>query len=324
MDRRWAFAALALSTASAAAAPVAAPLLREIRWIAADTPRAELVRVLTAQPAECLAPPADAASADQVAVGRAMFAAPLLLGGQAARAGLSCAACHVSGRGNPHFVFPGVSGAPGTADVTSSLFSTRRGDGIANPRPIPDLAADPPKISRDPASPALRTFIRGLIVEEFDGLEPPPRILDGLAAYVRALRSDCSALAQRTSEGELGDAAAAVLAARTALGEGDAAAARLLLSAARSALGRIDERFAGRPAIARLLARRDGELRRLQADLAGGKSASAALTRWTKDTTRDAAALRAAEPGSLYAPASLERALVAAGGEAAANEPSTG
>jgi len=314
MDRRWAFAALALSAASAGAAPVAAPLLREMRWIAAETPRTEIVRVLTTRPAECLAPPADAAAADQIAVGRAMFAAPLLLGGQAARAGLSCAACHVGGRGNPHFVFPGVSGAPGTADVTSSLFSTRRGDGIMNPRPIPDLAADPPKISRDPASPALRTFIRGLIVEEFDGLEPPPRILDGLTAFVRALRSACNTAVPRSASGEARDAIAAVLAARTALTANDPASAHLLLSAARSALGRIDERFASRPAIARLLVHRDGELRRLQADMAGSSSVSKALTRWTRDMARDATALRAAEPESLFNAATLDRGLARTGG----------
>ena len=336
MDRRWAFAALALTAGSAAfaggspAAPLPAssppaPPLREIRWIAADTPRADMIRLLTRRPADCLASPTDAALADQIAAGRAMFSAPLLLGGQAARAGVSCAACHVGGRGNPHFVFPGVSGAPGTADVTSSLFSTRRGDGIANPRPIPDLAADPPKISRDPASPALRTFLRGLIVEEFDGLEPPPRILDSLAAYVRALRSTCgiapnSATVPRSAAGDAADAVAAVVAARIALAANDPAAAHLLLSAARSTLGRIDERFAGQPAITRLLLRRDGELRRLQADLAGRTLAGRRMKRWAGAMVRDTATLRAAEPGSLYRAAMLERRLVAAGGavEAAA------
>lgn len=327
MDRRWAFAALALSVGSATlagAVPAATPLLREMRWIAADTPRGELVRILTTRPAECLAPPADAAMADKIAVGRAMFSAPLLLGGQAARAGLSCAACHVGGRGNPRFVFPGVSGAPGTADVTSSLFSTRRGDGIANPRPIPDLAADPPKISHDPASPALRRFIRGLIVEEFDGLEPPARIVEGLAAYVRALRGPtCSADTPRSAASEAQDAVAAVHAARTALAEGDPGSARLLLSAARSALGRIDERNPGHPGTARLLLRRDSELRGLQAAIAAGRSgdgrsADKALTRWAEAMARDIAALRAAEPGSLYRAAMLEQALTPASAEASA------
>ena len=96
MDRRRSFAALALTLAGlTAAAPAASPPLREMRWIAADVPRADRVRLLTTRPTECLAPATDAAVAAQIAVGRAMFSAPLLLGGQAARAGLSCAACHV-------------------------------------------------------------------------------------------------------------------------------------------------------------------------------------------------------------------------------------
>lgn len=314
MDRRWSFAALALSAAfasTAGAIPVAFPLLREMRWIAADVPRHKLVQLLTTRPAACLAPPANAANADQIAIGRAVFAAPLLLGGQAARSGVSCAACHVGGRGNVHFVFPGVSGMPGTADVTSSLFSSHRGDGIVNPKPIPDLAADTPKISHDPASPALRTFLRGLIVEEFDGLEPPARILDGLAAYVRALRSDCGGTEQRGVTDEAEDAIAAVMAARGALAAKDPASAHLLIGAARSALGRIDERFTGRPDIAALLMRRDGELRRLQVDPSVGK-----LIRWASQMRRDNAVMRAAEFGSLYAPATLERALASAAGSA--------
>ena len=314
MDRRWSFAALALSAAlasTAGAIPAATPLLREMRWIAADVPRTQLAQLLTTRPAACLAPPANTANAHQIAIGQAMFSAPLLLGGQAARSGVSCAACHVGGRGNIHFVFPGVSGMPGTADVTSSLFSTRRGDGIVNPKPIPDLAADPPKISRDPASPALRSFLRGLIVEEFDGLEPPARILDGLAAYVRALRSDCGGTEQRGVTNDAGNAAAAVMAARNALAAGDSASARLLIGAARSALGQIDERFPNRPDIEALLMRRDGELRRLQADPSARK-----LARWAAQMRRDNAVMRAAEPGSLYAPAALERALASAAGSA--------
>nr|QQZ49991.1 hypothetical protein JKL49_25640 [Phenylobacterium glaciei] len=61
-------------------------------------------------------------------------------GGQAARAGVACETCHRSGRSNPDFLFPGVSGPPGSADVTSSLFSSHRGDGIDDPVPIPDLS----------------------------------------------------------------------------------------------------------------------------------------------------------------------------------------
>lgn len=311
MDRRRAFTALAVGLAGlTAAAPVPGPPLREMRWIAPAVPRAQVLRVLTTRPAECLAPNAEPAIAAPIAVGRAMFSAPLLLGGQAARAGLSCAACHVGGRGNPHFAFPGVSGPPGTADVTSSLLSSRRGDGVFNPKPIPDLAEDPPRISRDPDDPALRLLIHGLVVEEFDGLEPPARIVDGLVAYVRALRPGCNGAAARTATGDAEDAIAAVMAARHALAEGDAASAHLLIGAARSTLGRIEERLTRRPDLARRLARRDDELRRLQTAAAVHAIATQrGLGRWAADVRGDMVALRSAEPGSLYAVAVLDRAL---------------
>src|SRR5688572_23957195 len=109
--------------------------IREVRWLPSD----RLLQALSREPAECLAWPGAAAERRSVAIGRIAFRAPLLLGGQAARAGMSCAACHRNGRGNPDFLFPALSGAPGTADVTSSLMSSKRGDHIVNPKPIPDL-----------------------------------------------------------------------------------------------------------------------------------------------------------------------------------------
>ena len=127
---------------------------------------------------------------DQMLAGQIAFHTPTLLGGQAAKAGISCASCHVNGRDNPHFSFPGVSGAPGTADVTHSFFSSHRGDGQFNPVLIPDLAK-PGKISRDREG-ELEQFMRGLIVEEFDGAEPDHAVLDTLAVYVRALCSECA------------------------------------------------------------------------------------------------------------------------------------
>jgi tetratricopeptide (TPR) repeat protein len=71
---------------------------------------ASLERALSAEPAECLVEPAGAEARRSVAIGRIAFRAPLLLGGQAARAGMSCATCHRNGRGNPDFLFPGPVG----------------------------------------------------------------------------------------------------------------------------------------------------------------------------------------------------------------------
>ncbi|MEM8919193.1 MAG: hypothetical protein AAGE37_10065 [Pseudomonadota bacterium] len=119
-----------------------------------------------------------------------MFETPTLLGGQAAKAGLSCGSCHMNGRDNPHFQFPGVSGAPGTADVTHSFFSSNRGDGTFNPVKIPDLVK-PGKVSRAPDQQELEKFVRALIVEEFDGEDPGEFALLALSSYIRALCDNC-------------------------------------------------------------------------------------------------------------------------------------
>lgn len=307
MDRRGALAALFLIAVGAAAPALP---IKEAQWI---DPPARL-EALTRQPRECLALPRDAGTRAQVAAGRALFRTPLLLGGQAARAGLSCASCHANGRGNPHFRFPGVSGEPGTADVTASLFSSHRGDGVFNPRPIPDLARDAPKVSRDPADPALRQFIRGLIVEEFDGLEPPPAALDGLTAYVRALRNDaCPAQLSepRTLEGELGETALTVFAAEQMIAAGDAATARLLLASARSSLGRADERLDGRKAVRKQLAKLDDGLKDAQTEL-GGQGVVERLQIWAGEFGRARVDLKRASNGSLYNSQRLRNALQAA------------
>jgi hypothetical protein len=267
--------ALILAAGVAAGAAGAAVLgefpLREARW----TAPAALPRSLSYAPAECLRPPRSPAEARGVAIGRIAFRTPLLLGGQAARAGMSCATCHVNGRGNPAFLFPGLSGAPGTADVTASLMSTHRGDGIFNPKPIPDLAGpqEKRKISRT-VPRALETFIHGLVTEEFDGPEPPPEVLAALAAYVRAL--DPAACRGREMPVRLPDRLAEIDAAialgRTSEGE----TRRLLLAAARSTLGAIDERFAGLEADRALLRAADADLRAIrlaERDFAGWDAA---------------------------------------------------
>ncbi|HEX5183677.1 MAG TPA: hypothetical protein VFW19_11075 [Allosphingosinicella sp.] len=229
---------LAAALLGGAAAAPRVPI-REARWLAPSG----LFEGLAREPVECFVPPRDPAERRSAAIGRVAFRTPLLLGGQAARAGMSCATCHRDGRSNPLFLFPGLSGAPGTADVTSSLMSSHRGDHVDNPKPIPDLGGPRAllKVSRDPADPALARFIHGLITEEFDGPEPSPEVLAGLAAYVRALRPEnCRGTDRPIRLGErLDEVDGAVALARGATGE----TRRLLLAAARSTLGAIDERF---------------------------------------------------------------------------------
>jgi hypothetical protein len=230
----------------AAAPPPAAPPLRAQRWLA---PGAAPAEALTRRPSECLAAPRDPQGAYEVELGRAAFRTPLLLGGQAARAGIACETCHRGGRTNPAFDFPGVSGAPGTADVTTAVLSSHRGDGIDNPKPIPDLSGPRTalKVDQDPASGKLEAFIDGVVTQEFDGAAPPPAVLKGLAAYVRALTpAACPARALEpiTARAALADARRAARAAIAALDHSDPAAALVMTEAARAQLGDINERYA--------------------------------------------------------------------------------
>jgi hypothetical protein len=288
----------------------AAPLpIRAARWI---PPGADMVRALREQPSECLAKPVSPDEAYAVEVGRAAFRTPLVLGGQAARAGLSCENCHSSGRANTQFFFPGVSGKPGTADVTTSVFSSHRGDGIDNPKPIPDLSGprDRLKISRDPRSPELKTFIRGLVTEEFDGAEPPPQVLAGLVAYVRALTpAACpkQPVQKVRMESVMDDARRAVRAADGALSRKDGATATLMLASARTQLGLIYERYTV-PGLEReraALTAADLDLRAAQDAIRSGRDAATRLALWQGEADRLTVRLAKREDRSLFDPGRL-------------------
>lgn len=299
MDRRRAarnaliLAAPALLVGAASSSMIP---MSEARWL----PPGRLHDALSREPVECLAWPKGAAQRKSVGIGRAAFRTPLLLGGQAARAGLSCSSCHRNGRGNSDFLFPSLSGAPGTADVTSSLMSSRRGDNKTNPKPIPDLAgpAGALKVSRGPAR-ALETFIHGLIVEEFDGPEPAPEVLAGLAAYVQAMRpGQCRGDRPIRLADRLEDVERAVALARETSGE----TRRLMLAAARSGLGAVDERFRvpGLEAEKALLRQAD---RRLEAIRTQGQD----FTAWDRSWPPARQALLRAESRSLFSASRLRR-----------------
>jgi len=310
MDRRQRPArllglAVLLLVATAADAPQLP--IREARWL--KTP--DLLADLTTQPAECLAMPKDAALRQSVETGRALFRSPLMLGGQAARVGLSCSSCHRNGRSNPHFHFPGISGDPGTADVTASIMSSHRGDDIFNPKQIPDLGGEPAKlkISRDPTKRDLSVFIHGLITQEFDGAEPSPAALSSVAEYVRALKP--AACPRNTSAPislaiRLSEVDSAVELAQKAYRNGDAATGRDLLGAARSTLGAIDERFqlAGLEGSRTELASASETLFQLQE-----VQSDRGWNQWRHEWPQQKRRLLAAEPMSLFNPAVLRKLL---------------
>lgn len=268
MDRQGQLIALGAGLAwlAASAFAQASGGLRELGWLA-DEARLE---ALTSEPAfdrEALFAAASAsplaaqfpsaqALRDDLETGEALFKTPLLLGGQAAKAGISCHSCHVNGRGNPHFRFPAISDAPGTADTTHSFFSETLGNSVFDPVPIPDLTR-PGKVAHDRASGALEAFIRTIVVEEFSGRAPVPDVIAPLATFVRALRVSGEGVqgsAQpRLAMRDLADAAMMLAQARRewskrqgAAGErseGQGALARLLLAGARERLAAIHARL---------------------------------------------------------------------------------
>ena len=257
--------------------------------------------MLLEQPATCLDQTADVA---QVQIGQALFNAPDLLGGQAARASLSCASCHSNGRRNPAFFLGGISDVPGSADVSSSFFSRARADGQFNPKPIPDLAL-PGKIDRNPASHALEKFIRGLIVEEFSGPEPSPSQLAGLASYVRALRACPGRTSERRNlNTDLTLLHTSIAGAIGLLDQHDVAGASVLVKSARFRLGLIDERMTGGKLHRALLnaSRKLGQL----------PPQGAALQAWQTAFDRTVTPqLERNVSHSLYAPAVVDRWLAA-------------
>ena len=307
-------ALLAAIACAAAASPAVAPPLRAMRWLA---PGVDPAQALTRRPTECLSEPTDAEQAYLVELGRAAFRTPLLLGGQAARAGVECETCHRGGRRNPDFDFPGISGAPGTADVTTSVLSSHRGDGIDNPKPIPDLSGPKSalKVSQDPSTGALEGFIHGIVTQEFDGNEPPPAVLKGLAAYVRSLSPGAcpkSATEAVTAAGALDDVLRALRAALAALTRRDGPSAALMIEAARSQLGDVDERYAG-PALAAqraALVQAGRDLGAAEAEVQRGALSEAGedLTLWLAAAPAWEAKVTAAAPLSLYEPRRLAAA----------------
>ena len=289
----------ALIAAGLAAGATAETALEALVWIAPGHEAAALTR----QPAACLGA---AATDPAVDTGRALFNAPQLLGGQAARAGISCASCHSNGRRNMHFQLAGISDGPGTADVSASFFSVARGNGRFDPMPIPDLS-QPGRISRDPNSAALERFLRGLIVEEFSGKPPSDAALADLAAYVRAVRpcpdrvDEPVRLADR-----LGVFRDTVRSAARATATGDAGTADVLTGSARWQLGLIDERLApGGHAVARksLLAT-SHRLQALQAAEASPRAYLLLLASFDRET---APRLEKAEASSLYVAEVVDR-----------------
>ena len=260
----WIYCLLAAGSASAPSyADEALRPLSDTQWNAAET---DDVAFLTATPGECLAPAVDPDVQYRVEVGRSAFSSPFVFGGAAARSGLSCNSCHRDGRDNPDFYLEGLSDAPGTADVTSSLFSKIREDHEFNPRVIPTLLdiAGKDAFGATAPQPTIHAFVESAVTDEFQGVAAPG-VVEAIAAYVAQLDSaSCPAgETQQTVKRAMNDVARILKTAEAAFARDDNAVADLLLVSAQHQLGRVYERFQGRR-----LSRERAHIQTLSASLA--------------------------------------------------------
>jgi mono/diheme cytochrome c family protein len=121
-----------------------------------------------------------------VAYGDMLFDSPEIFGEPARSLGLTCSRCHPRSDINPAFVIPGISPKPGAVDVDGHFFNPRFNDMRDDPLDIPTLRGIrfTAPYGRDGRFASLRDFGRNVIVNEFNGQEPTPLMLDALVTYM--------------------------------------------------------------------------------------------------------------------------------------------
>lgn len=124
-----------------------------------------------------------------IALGDMAFDSAYIFGEPARRLQLSCNTCHNKGVTNPNFFIPGISGRNGGLDVSNAFFKPWANNGHFDPLDIPDLRGIryTAPYGRNGRFASLREFTRNVIVNEFNGAEPNPILLDGLIAYMNEI-----------------------------------------------------------------------------------------------------------------------------------------
>jgi Di-haem cytochrome c peroxidase len=119
-------------------------------------------------------------------LGDIAFSSPLILGGAARRAGISCNTCHINGTTNPRLYIPGLSTQSGTFDTTGHLFNPKSDNGVLDPLSIPSLRGAHllAPYGHDGRTVSLHDFVHDVIVNEFAGAEPLPELLEAIVAYI--------------------------------------------------------------------------------------------------------------------------------------------
>ena len=121
-----------------------------------------------------------------IALGDMAFDSTYIFGEPARSFSITCNTCHNKGVTNPNFFIPELSTIPGGMDVSNSYFAPHANNGHFGQVDIPDLRGIrfTAPYGRNGRFSSLREFTRNVIVNEFNGQEPDPLILDGLVAYM--------------------------------------------------------------------------------------------------------------------------------------------
>src|SRR4029077_6625091 len=142
-------------------------------------------------------------------LGNMAFSSPLIFGDPARKAGISCETCHNQGDVNQLMFIPGLSDRPGGLAGVNSLFNPQTTNALHRHIDIPSLRGIRyfAPYGRDGRIASLRDFTRNVIVNEFAGPEPSPRLVDAIFAYMEQI--DVLPNPQLRPDGRLSDAAGA-------------------------------------------------------------------------------------------------------------------
>lgn len=121
------------------------------------------------------------------ALGDMLFEDPTILGEKAQRMGISCGSCHPGGSVNTNLFIQGISHRRGGVDLSNKHFAAGAENGVDDPVDTPSLRGlrFTAPFGRQQQEGGIREFTRRVIVLEFDGPEPSPKVLDALVAYQR-------------------------------------------------------------------------------------------------------------------------------------------
>ncbi len=121
-----------------------------------------------------------------IALGDMAFDSPFVFGDPARSLGITCNTCHNKGVTNPGFFVPGLSARPGGMDVSNGFFAPHANNGHFDALDVPDLRGIrfTAPYGRNGRFQSLREFVRNVMVNEFDGPEPDPLLLDGTVTYM--------------------------------------------------------------------------------------------------------------------------------------------